>query len=250
MTTVTASSDNPLRIASRYVKNLINPMVSAAAPLLNFVVQPIQVTSKQDLGKVHQNLIKRIKVFEKQLRKSGYRTPFILMAKHILCAFMDEMILIQPWAKLYLWQDKTLLWQFAHKQFANQDFFMLLEQALKLSRLNLDVLELGYTCLSLGFLGKYRYMTDGQQKLAIFSDDIYEVIRKNRGEHSRVLLVSSAKFRTKKWWLWLPSKKQTIFLTIVILLAIGWGYHRQLIGFKQPIYRIINTLQLNIKEKV
>jgi type VI secretion system protein ImpK len=245
--TLSKASTASRRMAS--IQRLINPMVSAAAPLLNGVIQPMQIEQKTEAIKLREFFVQGIRDFEMQLKQSDYRMPAILAGKHLLCAFMDEMILVQPWAKTLGWQENSLSWQLAHTKLANQDFFSILDQATKLSAANLDILELGYVCLSLGFQGKYRYAKDGALKLTQIADDIYEVIRQHRGEHYRQLSISPYSLKPKmSLFNKLPSKRIVLMSAVIILIVIGWGYHHRLLYLKNSIKGAINALQVNIKD--
>jgi type IV/VI secretion system ImpK/VasF family protein len=244
MKNVSTDNENPIKA---YTQRLINPIVSAAAPLLDAVVRPTQVKNEVDAKKIKRCFIKQIENFESQLKDNGFRALTVLMAKHLLCAFIDEMVLLQAWAKSYSWEDESLSWHFAHKKLANEDFFMILERASKQKTFNLDILELGYVCLSLGFQGKYRYLNNGQAILAVFSDNIYDVIRKKRGEHSRQLFIPIPAAQKKRWFLQLPSKRGMFIGAVIALLIIGGSYHYRLSPLLKSIDQAMKTLQINIQ---
>jgi len=244
MKDVSTDNDKPVKA---YAQRLINPIVSAAAPILDAVVRPTQVGNAKEAKKIKQFFMKSVENFESQLKENGYRTLTILISKHLICAFIDEMILLQPWAMIYSWQDESLSWHFAHKKLANEDFFMILERALKQIAFNLDILELGYVCLSLGFQGKYRYTNNGQAMLTAFSDTIYDAIRKKRGEHSRQLFVPIPAVQKKRWFFQLPSKRGIFVGAIIALLMIGGAYHYYLSPPLNSIHQAMKTLQLNIQ---
>jgi type VI secretion system protein ImpK len=66
-------------------------------------------------------------------------------------------------------------------------FFDLMAQLKKDPAVNLDMLELVYFCVALGFEGKYRVLPRGASELTILREDLYRVIRNNRGEFEREL---------------------------------------------------------------
>lgn len=230
-----------------YAQRLINPIVSAAALLLDVVVRPIQIENKTDAKKIKQFFIKNIENFEFQLKEGGFRVLTILMAKHLICHFIDEMILLQPWAMTYSWQDESLSWHFAHKKLANEDFFMILERILKQDAFDLNILELGYVCLSLGFQGKYRYLNNGQAKLIAFSDNIYDAIRKKRGDYSRQLFIPMLPTQKKRCFFQLPSKCKMFIGAVITVLIIGGMYHYRLSPLFNSINQAIKILQVNIE---
>ena len=52
---------------------------------------------------------------------------------------------------------------------------------------NLDILELMYICISLGYEGKYRIVHRGRESLEQIRDDLFQIIRNQRGEYERSL---------------------------------------------------------------
>jgi type IV/VI secretion system ImpK/VasF family protein len=228
-------------------QRLINPVVSAAAPLLDIALAPVRIQSLKEAEHYRRFLIRGVKKFESHLKHNDYRDLTIFVCRYLICAFMDEMLLLQPWAKTYFWQDKSFSWQFAHKKLANTDFFAILEKALKMVALNLDILELGYVCLSLGFQGKYRYLENGQKELTIFTDKIYDTIRKRRKEYSRQLFIAMPTINKRRWLLKLPSKRIMFVSAIILLLGIAGAYYYRLLPLNRSIAQSMQALQVNIK---
>jgi type VI secretion system protein ImpK len=230
-----------------YTQRLINPMVSAAALLLNAVGQQMKVDTEAQARHMREFFVHQMKDFAWQLKKTGYRASFIHMAQHLLCALIDEIVLAQPWAKMFHWENRTLSWQFAHTKFANQDFFMILSAASQSSKIHLDLLELGYVCLSLGFQGKYRYMPEKSKELALIADDLYETIRKYRGENSRNLSIRPEIAKQKKRFFKFPSKSVVAITMMILLCVIGWEYHHRLIALNAPFNQAMTRLTENIQ---
>jgi type VI secretion system protein ImpK len=76
---------------------------------------------------------------------------------------------------------------FHNETWGGDRFFDLLTQLKKDAAVNLDLLELLYYCLTLGFEGKYRVLPRGASELTVLREDLYRVIRNNRGEFERTL---------------------------------------------------------------
>jgi type VI secretion system protein ImpK len=64
-------------------------------------------------------------------------------------------------------------------------FFDLLAQLKKDPGINVDLLELLYYCISLGFEGKYRIAPRGASQLLVLREDVYRLIRGARGDFER-----------------------------------------------------------------
>jgi type VI secretion system protein ImpK len=65
--------------------------------------------------------------------------------------------------------------------------FLICERVCQSPGENLDIIELFYICLSLGFEGKYRLMNRGREPLEQLKDNLFAIIRRYRGDYERAL---------------------------------------------------------------
>ncbi|MRB67736.1 type VI secretion system protein TssL, partial [Bacillus thuringiensis] len=70
-----------------------------------------------------------------------------------------------------------------------EKFFQMLERMLKDPARFLEMLELVYICLSMGFEGRYRILEGGSRTLEQIRDSVYRTIRMQRGEYEQDLSV-------------------------------------------------------------
>lgn len=224
------------------INTTINALVAAAAPLLTIATQLREQRQPPELILLHSSLCHEIKAFENKARASGYRTPIILAARYFLCALIDEIILTTTWGNHSRWEQHNLLRTFQRESVGDERFFLILERSCEDPKLHMDLLELGYLCLSLGYEGKYRKKPGGQQELGLLIDRLYHLIRDDRGEFSKLLLISStAKGPAKKSRNRLPPVWLTLIITLLVLLGIYLPYHIQLDHLAAPVDA---TLQL------
>ncbi|MFT3742252.1 MAG: type IVB secretion system protein IcmH/DotU [Gammaproteobacteria bacterium] len=198
----------------------INPLIAAAAPIF-FLVEKFQLLSQQpDLARLRENLIHEIKAFENQAQHHTYKSPFIIAAQTILCLWADEMVLSTRWGKDSYWQEFLL----AHSRLLelpeNASFFAILTHCMQDAEQYIDLLELCYLCLSLGFEGEYRYLERGYIQLAEIRDSLYHLILRQRGEISKQLEIKSQTVVTTERWL--PRVlTQSLFITVSLITCIS-----------------------------
>lgn len=179
----------------------INPLIAAAMPVLALATelqQPISV----DPATLSKSLRHEIKAFENAAFKNGYRTQMILAARYLLCALLDEVI--TQYHPDYLWHEEALLLFFQQETWGGERFFIILERSCEDPKTYIDLLELGYICLSLGFKGKYNQPRE-LRELGIFIDQLFQLIEQQRGEHQPALQnnpQTSPKtyWRLPPWW--------------------------------------------------
>lgn len=171
----------------------INPLVTAAATL--FITCATLRESQPYVLQTHelfQELQHEIKAFETQAQTLNYRSELILVARYILCATIDEIILATPWGNQSDWHKHKLLIAFHNEDWGAERVFFILERLSADPSLHIDILELIYLCLSLGFKGKYQFIENGQAQLETAIENLYQTIRWQRGEIKKELLISKA----------------------------------------------------------
>jgi len=227
-----------------HVNHVVNPLVAAAAPLLAVATQLQELCEVPNFKILHDELVHEVRAFENNAYTRGYRAQMILAARYLLCALIDETILTQEWGKESKWQQKNLLMAFQKEQLDDERCFVILNHALEDPAVYLDLLELGYLCLSLGFQGKYRHTKDGHLELVMFIDDLYYLIRRQRGEFSRQLLIPPPMQKAKRLsFLTLPPKWITIIGAIVVLIAILFAYQYRLNREMASVDKTLKILQ-------
>ena len=103
------------------------------------------------------------------------------------CTFVDETVLNTPWGSQSKWQEDSLLSTFFNETWGGDRFFVILDRAKQQPGRNLALLELLFVCLMLGFQGKFHVLERGRARLDEVTDDLYQVIRAQRGEVDRDL---------------------------------------------------------------
>ena len=161
----------------------INPLIAAATPLLA-TISEIEQQHEIIAADLSCKLQREIKAFENSAHKNNYSSQVILASRYLLCSLIDESI-INSHPNLN-WQLHSLLYQFQHERWGGERFFVILERSFESPNTYIDLLELGYICLSLGFKGKYTQPTQ-LRELGIFIDQLYQIIEQQRGEQQPAL---------------------------------------------------------------
>lgn len=221
----------------------VNPLVAAASPLLSLATQLAKSQQTPNFKLLLQSLINEVKALEAKAQEIGYRAPVILAARYLICALIDETILNTDWGKNSRWDQHNLLTHFQKENWGGERFFLLLERSAEEPDIYIDLLELGYICLSLGFQGKYA-KTHDYNDLALFIDKLYDTIRHQRGEFSRRLLVAADTIKKKKTTRWfLPPLWLTALITLLILAGIFIPYYISLQNLSKPVNQAIQNIQ-------
>jgi type VI secretion system protein ImpK len=162
-------------------------LATAAAPLLVLVSQLRGVPSHADVNGLHSQVIARVQKFEADAAAAGVATEHLAAARYAMCAVLDETVLSTPWGSESIWSTHTLLTTFHKETWGGEKFFQILDRLKQDAARNVDLLELLYLCLALGFEGKYRIQNRGREQLAVVQDELYRLIRQVRGDFERQL---------------------------------------------------------------
>jgi type VI secretion system protein ImpK len=165
----------------------LNPLVNAALPLLDLAVQIKNRAVHNDVESLRDRVVAEVNAFERRITPLGLSLQTIRAARYALCAMMDDVVLNTPWGSRSLWTQKSMVATFHNEVVGGDRFWDLLNQLKRDAAVNLDLLELLYFCITLGFEGKYRVAARGASELILVREDLYRLIRNNRGDFERTL---------------------------------------------------------------
>lgn len=165
----------------------LNPLVNAASTLIAVFEKTRHTVRHPDVGGLHKRLNHEIKSFEQNAKDAGIKPEIVLAARYLLCSALDEAVLHTPWGDQSAWGQRTLLSVYHGETSGGEKCFVILDRMLQAPAENLEMLELFYICLSLGFEGKYRLLDRGRDKIEVLRDDLYRTIRTYRGDFERSL---------------------------------------------------------------
>lgn len=117
--------------------------------------------------------------FEREARKLGAAAEDIYDAKYAFCATVDEIILRSQLPIRALWERRPLQLAYFGEQLAGEHFFDKLEALRSRGALRVQVLEVFYLCLLLGFEGKYAL--EGSEKLGYLTARVGDELAHHKG---------------------------------------------------------------------
>ncbi len=164
----------------------LNPLLRAANPLIDLALPLRQLPTHPDLEQLRTQLIQMMRAFETQGRTSGYDDEKLGASRYCLCTFLDEAISSTPWGA-GAWASRSLLVTFHNEASGGERFFLILQRLAQNPGANVDVLELMYVILGLGFEGRYRLIDGGRTQLDAVRERLEQMIRAQRGAVEREL---------------------------------------------------------------
>ena len=164
-----------------------NALLSCALPLLSVVNQLRNSASHADVAGLRNSIVNEIKTFDVKGRQSGCPVDQVQTARYALCSLLDEVVLNTPWGGNSVWSTQGMLITFHKESWGGEKFFQVLNNIISQPGTYLNLLELLYYCLSLGFEGKYKIQDQGQNKLYDIKENLYQIIQRQKGDYEHDL---------------------------------------------------------------
>ena len=158
----------------------LNPLVRAATPLL-LVIGRVRGASSIDVADLRRLAMAEIRSFEENAAEAGVRNEIVLAARYALCAALDEAVLSTPSGAQSEWAPHPMLVALHREAWGGEKFFEMLDRLLADPARHIDLIELQYLIIALGFTGKYQMIARGLDQLADLQRNVYRIIRTHRG---------------------------------------------------------------------
>ncbi|KTF40552.1 type VI secretion system protein TssL, long form [Xanthomonas translucens] len=157
-----------------------NALVRVATPLLLLAVQLLHSLQAPDIAALREGCCERLHRFEDDACRQGADPKAALAARYALCTLLDEAVLASPWGEVSGWSQRTLLVTFHGETYGGAKVFDLLDRLVRDPARHLELLELLFLALALGFGGRYLVEPGGQARLADRQAELHRLIQRQR----------------------------------------------------------------------
>jgi type VI secretion system protein ImpK len=163
-----------------------NPLLEACMNVLSLTAPLLGGTRGASLG---EDFRQRIAAALAELERSGFELQLdpnaVSDAKYMLVAFVDEKVLSSAWPHKATWMGRPLQLEYFGEHLAGENVFQRLTKLRQGGDRNVDVLEVYYLCLQLGFEGMYRLR--GLEQLMALQVDLRAQINDHRARVPRAV---------------------------------------------------------------
>jgi len=199
-----------------------NKLLELSVSLLGLSVRIRNMGSFEDVDKLHSRLSNEIANFQQECTALGYDDATTLAARYCLCSMIDESVLSQPWGADSAWPERPMLSIFHNETWGGEKVFGILDRVMDDSQRFMDLLELIYFCIALGFEGKYHVVHNGRARLDALSENIYQILEKGAGEAPTKLLNPDVNIYDQKQRM---SWRIPVWLVLAVFAAVLVGIH-------------------------
>ena len=201
----------------------LNPLVQSATPLL-LLTGELRHASSVDVSGLRRHVLEEIRHFEERARAAGVRSEIVLAARYALCAGLDEAVLSTPWGAQSEWAQHPVLVALHREAWGGEKFFEMLDRIRVDPARHIDLMELQYLILALGFTGKYHMLDRGRDHLAVLQRDLLRTIRTHRGSAAAELSLQWRGLEDRRnrlvryvpWWVVAAAAVAVLAVTFVV----------------------------------
>jgi type VI secretion system protein ImpK len=177
-----AAASSSLQSAARIVQQLDampeRTLVRCAAPILLMAAQLRNSIERADVTALRREVVEEMDRFQQDAQKAGLEAGDIIAARYVLCALMDETVLMTPWGSRSEWSANSLLNQYHNETWGGEKVFVILDRIRGNAEKKLPLLILIHACLMLGFEGRYRVLERGRDQLEDLRNELSRTIRR------------------------------------------------------------------------
>jgi type VI secretion system protein ImpK len=224
----------------------VNSLLDAAIQIFAVSAPLRRLASLSDVEGLRRRLVSEIQLFEQRARAANVNVEELAAARYCLCTFLDEFVSSTPWGSGGVWATRNMLVTFHNEVSGGEKFFLILQKNVQEPEKHLDLLELMYSCIALGFEGKYRLIEGGRDQLATVRERLYQIILKARGP-TDAELSSTWKGVAKPQdqagngiYLWVG-----VSVGILALLLAYFVFSLSLSNYSDPTFRALASFKLN-----
>ncbi|WP_461535603.1 type IVB secretion system protein IcmH/DotU [Spongorhabdus nitratireducens] len=194
-----------------------NPLFNLGAGLLTLIATLPRLGEPADTELFRERLVEDIQLFRRQGRRSKCHPWIVDKSSYLFCVMFDESILYTEWGRRTGWANNTLLSRLYNRRNGGEVFFLLLDRAKRYPSRLIDLLELQYVFLRLGFRGRYRHHS---RQLHAITSELYQLVSRQRQpsyffpriEPSRS---QGRRVKTRSWW------RPVISLSFLLLCLVS-----------------------------
>ncbi|MEL7470719.1 MAG: type IVB secretion system protein IcmH/DotU [Pseudomonadota bacterium] len=161
-----------------------NPLIIAAGPLLDLLGRLRNSLTQASFADLKVSVSRAIEGFDAAAAANGAKPEQIPPAKYAICTMADDVVMNLPGENKQVWASDPMLPKYCqNSRDGGVGFYRNLEKAMQDPGGYYDLLELKYSCLSLGFEGMHRMegAGTGAAPLQQTRREVYNALRRVEG---------------------------------------------------------------------
>lgn len=169
-----------------------NPLLEAAQPLLRALADMPATLGEDGPAVIHRLLEREVASFQSICSSAQIRHEHVVAASYSLCTALDEAANSTEWGggkdgEAGVWASQQLAAKFHGDTKGGDKFFLLVGRLAASPQEHIDLLELMYQILGLGFEGRFSTAANGRRQLETVRHRLFTLLGVARGDVPREL---------------------------------------------------------------
>ena len=222
----------PVTYASRLAEvdlNSPNLILESARPLLRILTNIPEQMTQNEVTSFRNILEDEIDIFFRIGEHLSLKREHVITARYCICTALDEAINRTSWgggdeSGLGLWPKESLLSTFHKDSYGGDKLFLLTGKLSANPGEHIDVLELIYYLLELGFEGRYRHDPNGKRQLEAIQSRLLNIINSERQTNTFSLAPNwnpAPEIKKKTGWRF-PARLTLLIAAIILAGQFLW----------------------------
>lgn len=159
------------------VRAAANPLLEAATPLLRMLADmPATLDTSEAVASLRTLLVREVALFQNLCEKADLPWKHMAVVRYCLCTALDEAANRTRWGGGGVWASQSLLITYEGEVDGGEKFFLLIGRMATDPQEYVDILEILYRVLGLGFEGRYSVVADGRRHLEQIRQRLWTLI--------------------------------------------------------------------------
>ncbi len=218
-----------------------NPLLEAAQPLLRALADMPAELSHESVDVLQRLLAREVVSFQALCSSAQIKHEHVVAASYALCTALDEAANSTGWgggkgAEAGVWAGQQLAAKFHGDTKGGDKFFLLVGRLAASPQEHIDLLELMYQILGLGFEGRFSTAANGRRQLETVRHRLFGLLGTARGDVPQALSAhwkgaGAGKFRVLRS---VPVWVSSSLLTLILFGLFAW-YKYQLLHLSADV---------------
>ena len=240
--------ERPMQARLAAVAAAQNPLLEAAQPLLRALADMPATLSDEGVTVFHRLLEREVASFQSLCSSAQIRHEHVVAASYSLCTALDESANSTAWGggrngEAGVWAGQQLAAKFHGDTKGGDKFFLLVGRLAASPQEHIDLLELMYQILGLGFEGRFSTSANGRRQLETVRHRLFTLLGTARGDVPQDLSphwkgVGAGKFRLLRS---VPVWATASLLTLGLFGLFAW-YKYQLLQMNADVTQRIAAI--------
>jgi len=196
-----------------------NQLINISTELLATTLKISSLPKPDNLSTIRELLIKEINDIKIKATDLNYPIAVIDKLCFLYAVVLDEFIIYSEWGEKCGWENRPLLSQLFGMRNGGELFFSVAEKAVRQPQKMIDLLEVIYIFLHIGFKGQYR--NSGSDQLKAFIHQLEQIVSQYRVNNAVYCHLTTEMPKVRK-----PSRKRryvitALFFSCLIATSIG-----------------------------